>query len=173
MRGLKRGSKATSSSVSKSGTGNGVPAESPPADLQFSMPSEERAVEEDFRAVAGSTPRTAFEDFRQLVEEQRPYLAGAYEDAKKLAEREQEMKVEATAREVEARRLAADRDAKLRSFEAWVRFVLALFLILGTVLTLFYGLIRGLPASDLSQYLAPVSGLAGIAVGYFFGRESS
>jgi hypothetical protein len=35
------------------------------------------------------------------------------------------------------------------------------------------GIAKGIPAGNLTQYLTPISGLAGIAIGYFFGRNSS
>jgi hypothetical protein len=53
-----------------------------------------------------------------------------------------------------------------------VRFGLALILVVGSVGGVIVGIAVGLQASTIAQFLAPITGLAGIAVGYFFGRSS-
>jgi hypothetical protein len=39
----------------------------------------------------------------------------------------------------------------------------------GSLVIIVVGIIRQIPASDLAGYVAPISGLAGLAVGYYFG----
>jgi hypothetical protein len=64
-------------------------------------------------------------------------------------------------------------NAHLLRLELFVKVFLAGALVLGTIVAVFVGIIQRLPGDELAQYLSPVSGLAGIAVGYFFGRTAS
>lgn len=57
--------------------------------------------------------------------------------------------------------------------EAQMRVFLAGALVLGTIAAVLLGVILQLDPQKLSLLLTPVSGLAGIAVGYFFGRGAS
>jgi hypothetical protein len=56
--------------------------------------------------------------------------------------------------------------------EAYMRAFLAAALVLGTLSIVAYGVIARRPADVLVQYLAPITGLAGLAVGYFFGQSA-
>jgi hypothetical protein len=62
---------------------------------------------------------------------------------------------------------------KLESRMTWARMLIAAALVLAVILAVFYGLIRGIQPGDYAQYIAPISALAGLAVGYFFGRSTS
>ena len=59
---------------------------------------------------------------------------------------------------------------RVRWFDVRVRSALAFTLVFGTLTIVAVGLIRGTPTNELGGYLAPISGLAGLAVGYYFGR---
>jgi hypothetical protein len=70
--------------------------------------------------------------------------------------------------------LQADRRLyRLVFIESIMRAVLAAILVFGTVGAVFYGIWEGVDSDTLSQYLAPVTGLAGLAVGYFFARATA
>lgn len=56
--------------------------------------------------------------------------------------------------------------------ETLVRFALAMILVIGAVGGVLAGVLLSLDADQVTQYMAPITGLAGIAVGYFFGRAS-
>jgi hypothetical protein len=84
--------------------------------------------------------------------------------------------------QLEERRRESDREFEARAFreiaaqrlwaaEVWVRFGLAIGLTLATILLVVVGMLRGITPEQLGLYLASVSSLAAIAVGYFFGRE--
>ena len=62
---------------------------------------------------------------------------------------------------------------KLESRMTWARMLIAAALVAAVILAVFYGLIQGVQPGDYSQYIAPISALAGLAVGYFFGRSTS
>jgi hypothetical protein len=62
---------------------------------------------------------------------------------------------------------------KLESRMTWARMLIAAALVLAVILAVFYGLIRGIKPGDYAQYIAPISALAGLAVGYFFGRSTT
>ena len=99
-----------------------------------------------------------------------------YSTQKEIREREAEAakrKAEAADREAEAANRIRERQADAANREGNVRFALALLLVLGSVAGVFTGIVAGLPADQVAQFLAPISGLAGIAVGYFFGRAST
>jgi hypothetical protein len=85
---------------------------------------------------------------------------------------EQLMEANKTLREYSKERENRERQAELDNRETIVRFTLALLLVLGSVLGVFAGIVAGLGADEVAQFLAPITGLAGIAVGYFFGRAS-
>jgi|SRR5215467_180491 len=86
--------------------------------------------------------------------------------------REIQLKEKQDERDYQARAYQDTNLGRLSLLEAYMRSGLAGILVLGTIAAVFVGIIRGIPGSDLSQYLAPVTGLAGLAVGYFFGRGS-
>src|SRR5215469_5477856 len=62
---------------------------------------------------------------------------------------------------------------RVATLEAYMRAALAAILVVGTIAAVFVGILRGITGSDLAQYLAPITGLAGLAVGYFFGRGAA
>jgi hypothetical protein len=84
----------------------------------------------------------------------------------------QEYQAAANRRELEAEAEAKANEYKLATRETNVRFAIALILVLGAVVGVFAGIVVGHNAGEVAQYLAPITGLAGIAVGYFFGRAS-
>jgi hypothetical protein len=148
--------------------------------------STDRAIDEYLRGMANELLKTTqerksdpliLEQLSKFADEQRPYLAAAYADVKNearlMAAEQRQIKLQTELAEAEIQKQAAERDANLHTFEARVRLSLALILLVGAVGGVIIGLLLHLPAGELSQYLAPISGLAGIAVGYFFGRESS
>lgn len=62
------------------------------------------------------------------------------------------------------------RELRVRSVEVYFRTALTLILVMILAIAIFVGIIKGVPAGNLTEYLTPISGLAGIAIGYFFGR---
>jgi len=62
---------------------------------------------------------------------------------------------------------------RVARLDAYMRALLATLLVLGTLGIVFWGVVSGVDAERLAQYVAPIAGLAGLAVGYFFGRTSS
>lgn len=62
------------------------------------------------------------------------------------------------------------RELRVKSIEIYFRTILTLLLVIILATAIFVGIIKGVPAGNLTQYLTPISGLAGIAIGYFFGR---
>jgi NAD/NADP transhydrogenase beta subunit len=107
--------------------------------------------------------RLSFQELMELLTQAREYT-----------ERNRRELAEQHAREEAAKlggELSRER-VKIESREAWVRFSLATLLIVGAVLGVLLAIAIGLDAQSVAQYLAPISGLAGIAVGYFFGRQS-
>jgi hypothetical protein len=62
---------------------------------------------------------------------------------------------------------------RVEAVEAYMRVGLASILVIGTLATVLVGILLHISPQNLAQYLAPVSGLAGIAVGYFFGKVAS
>ena len=62
---------------------------------------------------------------------------------------------------------------RVEAVEAYMRVTLASLLVIGTLGAVFVGIVVRINPQNLAQYLAPVSGLAGIAVGYFFGKVAS
>ena len=53
------------------------------------------------------------------------------------------------------------------------RVVLTLGLTASVVVLVFLGVILRLPPSDFAQYIAPLTGIAGLALGYWFGSDSN
>lgn len=53
-----------------------------------------------------------------------------------------------------------------------LRAYLTMALTLAVIVLVILGLILRTPTGDFAQYISPLSGLAGIALGYWFGRES-
>jgi hypothetical protein len=128
------------------------------------------SVEDAFRGVAAAAEaagidlkKLSFDELMRLYETTREYEARMQRDHREYEQAGQELK---------ARNTAADREARFRTVETTVRSVLAGILLIGSVGGVFYGVASGTPAQELTQYLAPITGLAGIAIGYFFGRQS-
>lgn len=64
------------------------------------------------------------------------------------------------------------RELRVKSIETYFRTGLTMVLVAILAVAIIIGIIKGIPAGNLTQYLTPISGLAGIAIGYFFGRGS-
>lgn len=62
------------------------------------------------------------------------------------------------------------RELRVKAIEVYFRTVLTLLLVIILATAIFVGIIKGVPAGNLTQYLTPISGLVGIAIGYLFGR---
>jgi hypothetical protein len=69
-------------------------------------------------------------------------------------------------------RYKVERDYRVLWIESILRIVIAGILVFGIVLAVVLALILGTSATDLSQYLAPITGITGIVIGFFFGRAS-
>jgi len=54
-----------------------------------------------------------------------------------------------------------------------LRAALSIGLTFAVVLMVFLGLILRLPPADFAQYMAPLTGIAGLALGYWFGSDKS
>lgn len=54
---------------------------------------------------------------------------------------------------------------------ASLRALLTLMLVAGLLVIVLVGMLTDKDAEEVTQYAAPISGLAGIAVGYWFGTE--
>lgn len=52
-----------------------------------------------------------------------------------------------------------------------IRALLTVLLVLAVIGVVVGGLIAGKPAGDMAQYVAPISSLASLALGYWFGAE--
>jgi hypothetical protein len=52
-----------------------------------------------------------------------------------------------------------------------LRATVTLLLVVSVIAVVIYSIIAGLPAEEMASYLAPLSGLAGLALGYWFGSE--
>jgi hypothetical protein len=59
---------------------------------------------------------------------------------------------------------------RVEAVEAYMRVGLTSLLVIGTLVAVGFGIWLHVDQATLTQYLAPVSGLTGIAVGYFFGK---
>jgi hypothetical protein len=107
---------------------------------------------------------TSLDEVSRLTLEQYKLEAEIVKAKQATYEREAELEYRAK-RYAESRRIA--------HMEAQIRSVIAGILVLATFLIIAYGMMREIQPDALAQYLAPVTGLAGIAVGYFFGRGST
>ncbi len=121
-----------------------------------------------------------FDQVMTFIEAKREYQARAYSDTEAVDKRRQEqellalerqIKLDADEREARARERSQERSEKRIIEEARLRAILALVVVAGMLTGVLYGLFYKVAAQDLTQYLAPMTGLAGIVVGYFFGRE--
>jgi hypothetical protein len=91
---------------------------------------------------------------------------------RRLRLREQTQVHKAHMRELrEASRLRS-RESRVKTVEVYFRTGLTLLLVAVLAVAILVGIVEGVPAGNLTQYLTPISGLAGIAIGYFFGRGS-
>jgi hypothetical protein len=62
------------------------------------------------------------------------------------------------------------RELRVKTIEVYFRTLITAILVLILAAAIFVGILKKIPAQDMAEYLAPISGLAGIAIGYFFGR---
>ena len=56
--------------------------------------------------------------------------------------------------------------------ETWIRGITLLMVVFAIVAYPFYALFAGTTPADLAQYIAPITGIAGAVVGYWFGQAS-
>lgn len=56
-------------------------------------------------------------------------------------------------------------------WDAWMRMVLAVILVLGLFIVVGVGVVNDRTADQLSPLVAPLAGLAGLAVGHFFSQR--
>ena len=68
---------------------------------------------------------------------------------------------------------AVERESKIRSTESYARMIIALTLVLFTFGLIFYGMWRDITAEEIARYVSPVTGFAGIAIGYLFSQSTS
>lgn len=87
-------------------------------------------------------------------------------------DRDIDARLEKQRRELEAQGATETRTERLAYRETWVRFILALLLVAGTLGIVLTGVIGNQSPEEVAQYVAPIAGLSGIAIGYFFGRSS-
>ena len=155
--------------------------DSVPTRPTFTRSEPPPSVEDAFRGVAAAAEaagvdlkKLSFDELMRLYETTREYEARMQREHRdyERANREHELQRTINIRELAARNTIADREARFRTVETTVRSVLAGILLIGSVGGVFYGVASGTPAQELTQYLAPITGLAGIAIGYFFGRQS-
>jgi hypothetical protein len=116
------------------------------------------------RAAGINLSSLSFDELMEIIRQTRGYTEQLRRENLEAKEREQMAEVEA--RTVLAR-------VEIQKREAQVRFGLATLLVAGAVLGVVLAIALDLDAQAVAQYLAPISGLAGIAVGYFFGRQSA
>jgi hypothetical protein len=60
---------------------------------------------------------------------------------------------------------------KLKLRNLWARMIPLFLVAVAIVFYPLYGMVTHMPPQSLVQYLAPVSGLAGAIIGYWFGRQ--
>lgn len=89
------------------------------------------------------------------------------------AERQQERLEQRARNEQELTDRVYRQRARVAWIEAWIRACLAVLLVAGTVAAVFLGIGMRMDPEQLAQYLAPITGLAGLAVGYIFGRGAA
>lgn len=58
------------------------------------------------------------------------------------------------------------------NLETWIRGIALMLVVLAMVLYPMYALIVGIPGTTLADVIAPVTGIAGAVVGYWFGQAS-
>ncbi|WP_328408426.1 hypothetical protein [Nocardia sp. NBC_00403] len=112
----------------------------------------------------------SFDQLMTYITAKREYQASAYSDTEAVDRARRDHELQAESRRTEL--VKEEAEARNKILEARFRAGLAATLVAGTVGGVIFGIFKGLPAPELTQYLAPVSGLAGIVVGYFFGREA-
>lgn len=112
----------------------------------------------------------SFDQLMTYITAKREYQASAYSDTEAVDRARRDHELQAESRRTELAKEEAE--ARNKILESRYRAGLATALVAGTVAGVMFGIVKGVPAQELTQYLAPVSGLAGIVVGYFFGRES-
>lgn len=90
-------------------------------------------------------------------------------------EKEEELRRAVEEREAEHQMRAKvfQAESRIAVLEAYMRAGLAALLVAGLLFAVLFSVLKDVNPSDVAQYLAPISGLAGLAVGYFFGRGSS
>jgi hypothetical protein len=111
-----------------------------------------------------------FDQLMTYINSRNEYQARAYADTEAVdrSRREHELQVQSRQNDLHDKQ----QDANRIIVEARYRALLATILVVGVAAGVLYGLLARVPADQLSQYLAPISGLAGIVVGYLFGREA-
>lgn len=173
-----------------------VQGEGDPEAAPFFVEEARRAASEYGSAVASleylGIAGPSFAEVVDFIEKSRRYAEKSYTDQEAAALRVEERKLQLEREQREDQARAAERQAKLAKeesavhlkataqerledrirFEARLRGMLAVLLVLGSMGGVLYGLFKQMDPESLTQYLAPVTGLAGIVVGYFFGRES-
>ena len=149
--------------VSPDGEGRPISTDNPLADII-----------ETARTLGIDVSGWTFEQLMQVTQISREYRSELQERDAERAEKLQRFRAETMAREQELQLQArqAERSDVFQGRETLVRFTIALILVMGAVFGVLFGIIEGLNADEVAQYLAPITGLAGIAVGYFFGRAS-
>jgi hypothetical protein len=55
----------------------------------------------------------------------------------------------------------------------WPRVILTLGLTFSVVILVFIGVLLRLPPSDFAQYISPLTGIAGLVLGYWFGSDKA
>lgn len=149
--------------------------------VRADIPGTFQAIASAAEAVGIDPAKLTFEQLMQFADSTREYEARVRKDGVLADEKFDRFRMEREAqtarlsseqREAEIRERAAQRELGVTLFEQRVRSVLAGLLVLGAVGGVVWGIARGVPGDQLSQYLAPITGLAGIAIGYFFGRQS-
>ena len=58
------------------------------------------------------------------------------------------------------------------TIETWIRGVALLLVVLAVVVYPLYAMVFGISGANLSEVIAPVTGIAGAIVGYWFGQAS-
>jgi len=61
-------------------------------------------------------------------------------------------------------------DARMRRLRLWARLVPLYLIVVVLVSYPYVAAITGMSASDMTQYISPVTGLAGAVIGYWFGQ---
>lgn len=64
------------------------------------------------------------------------------------------------------------RDEYRLNIETWFRGIALMLVVIAVVLYPFYALVAHIAPATLSQVIAPITGIAGAVVGYWFGQSS-